>query len=165
VARGLRTGKEMGFLICSSNRWVARFLIPLELFWSLWFLAKLRMKSGEYVIAVLRVTSDSQGPRASESSQPHARGDQLRHRATGAGSRRTRGSVRDVREVVRAIVRIREDRCQKDEGDEWALRVRPFKPVKASVSVRRREDVVAGHSQMLAVDRGSGASRTSCPRV
>lgn len=51
-ASGLRGG-ETGFLMASSKRCVWRFLMPLELFWSLWFFAKERMKSGEYVVAVL----------------------------------------------------------------------------------------------------------------
>ena len=39
-ASGLRGGeRDTGFLMENANRWVARFLIPLELFDSLWFFA------------------------------------------------------------------------------------------------------------------------------
>lgn len=51
VASGLR-GEKLSLFWVSSNRAVARLLIPLEVMRSLWFLAKDRTKSGEYVVAV-----------------------------------------------------------------------------------------------------------------
>lgn len=43
----------------SSNRAVARLLMPLEVMRSLWFRAKDRTKSGEYVVAVFEDGAES----------------------------------------------------------------------------------------------------------
>ena len=53
MARGLR-GESLGFLKVFSNLSEARLLIPLEVIRSLWFRAKERTKSGEYVLAVVQ---------------------------------------------------------------------------------------------------------------
>lgn len=64
VARGLR-GASLGFLKVFSNLSDARLLIPLEVIRSLWFLAKERTKSGEYVVAVVPRVAESRKARLS----------------------------------------------------------------------------------------------------
>lgn len=64
LASDLR-GASFGFLWALSNRSDARLLIPLEVMRSLWFLAKDRTKSGEYVMAVLESEAESRKARLS----------------------------------------------------------------------------------------------------
>jgi hypothetical protein len=51
LARGVRGGR-WGPVWVFANRSEARRLMPFEVMRSLWFLAKDRTKSGEYVVAV-----------------------------------------------------------------------------------------------------------------
>lgn len=62
VANGVR-GEKWGPLWAFSNRSEARRLIPFEVMRNLWFLAKDRTKSGEYVVAVFEYEAESRRAR------------------------------------------------------------------------------------------------------